>query len=108
MPTVMVTSGLLTLSMTLIIAVATMGMALFTIVIPNELRGLCMAVLTAAILLFALAVAPLAVSVLSDFLGGMTTISRALSIVCVAAAVLAATAFALASNFLAPVLEQSE
>lgn len=108
MPGVMVTSVMLTISMTLIIAVATMGMTLFTIVIPNELRGLCMAVLTAVILLFALAVAPFAVTVLSDFLGGLTTLSRALSIVCVAAAVLAATAFALASNFVAPALEQSE
>jgi MFS family permease len=108
MPGVMGTSVLLTIAMTLITAVATMGMTLFTVVIPNELRGLCMAVLTAAILLFALTVAPLAVSVLSDFLGGLATIGQALSTVCVVAAMLAAVTFMLAGNFLAPALEQSE
>ena len=93
---------LLVMAMTLIIAVAAMGMALMTIVVPNELRGLCMSVLTALILLFALAVSPVAVSLLSGLLGGAAAIGRAMSIVCVLAAMAAAALFAHASRSVSP------
>jgi predicted MFS family arabinose efflux permease len=108
MPGVTSASILLTVVMTLIIAVATMGMALFTIVIPNELRGLCMSMLSAAILLFALAVAPVAVSLVSGLMGGLATIGEALSIVCVAAALMATAAFVIASRFLPQAVVQSK
>lgn len=100
-------SILLTAAMTLIIGVATMGMALVTVVVPNELRGLCMSLLTAVILLFALAVAPIAVSALSGFMGGLAAIGDALSVVCVVTAVLAAAAFAVASRSLSSLAEPS-
>ena len=80
--------------MTLTLAIVVMGMALFTIVIPNELRGLCMSVLVALEILFALAVGPPVVSVLSGSLGGLAMIGKALSIVCVTTALVAAVTFA--------------
>lgn len=107
MPGAIGASVLLTAAMTLIIAVATMGMTLITVIVPNELRGLCMSVLTAVILLFALAVAPVTVSVLSRFTGGLGAIGTALSAVCVATALLAAAAFALAGRSLSPLAEWS-
>lgn len=91
-------SILLTAAMTLIIAVATMGMALITVVVPNELRGLCMSMLTAVILLFALAVAPVVVSELSEFLGGLAAIGTSLSVVCMSALLLSAVAFVMAGR----------
>ena len=108
MPGVTSASILLTVVMTLIIAVATMGMALFTIIIPNELRGLCMALLSAAILLFALAVAPVAVSLVSGLMGGLATIGDALSIVCVVAGLMATAAFVVAGRFLPQAVVQSK
>jgi MFS family permease len=95
MPDVVLTCTLLILTMALMLAIAVMGMALFTIVIPGEMRGLCMSMLMAAILFFALAVAPLTVSVLSGPLGGTNAIGPALSLVCIAASLLAAGAFTL-------------
>jgi MFS family permease len=85
--------------MTILLTVVTMGIALFSIVIPKELRGLGMSVLVAACVLFALAVAPPAVSLLSGVMGGLSTIGSALSIVCVTTSVLAAMSFALGSRF---------
>lgn len=107
MPGAVGASVLLTAAMTLIIAVATMGMTLITVIVPNEVRGLCMSVLTAVILLFALAVAPVTVSVLSRFMGGLGAIGTALSVVCVTTALLAAAAFALAGRSLPPLAEWS-
>jgi predicted MFS family arabinose efflux permease len=85
---------LLVSSMTLMLAIAVMGMTLFTIVIPNELRGLCMSALVATNIFFCLAVAPPTVSLLSGAIGGLSMIGKALSIVCVAIGVLAASTFA--------------
>jgi MFS family permease len=94
MPNVVETCVLLITSMTLMLAMAIMGLTLITIVIPDEIRGLCMSVLLAAILLFALAVAPVTVSLLSEAIGGLATIGKALSIICATAGLLAAATFA--------------
>jgi len=88
-------STLLVAAMTIILAVALMGMTLFTIVIPNELRGLCMSVLVAAEILFALALGPPIVSLLAGAMGGLAMIGKALSVVCVATAGLTAATFLL-------------
>lgn len=88
-------SVLLVMSMTLMLAIAVMGMTLLTIVLPNELRGLCISALMAGIMLFGLAVAPLAVSVLSGAIGGAAMIGVALSIVCAGAGLLAAITLAI-------------
>lgn len=56
--------------------------ALVTIVMPNELRGSCLSLMLAISLVFAFGVAPVLVSQLSDAMGGLTMIGRALAIVC--------------------------
>ena len=93
-PGVVTGSILLVLSMTLMLAVNIMGWTLFTIVIPNELRGLCMSALGATSIFFFLAVAPPTVSLLSGAIGGLSMIGKALSIVCVVIGILAASTFA--------------
>jgi MFS family permease len=89
-------SALLITEMTFMLAIAVMGMTLFIIVIPNELRGLCMSVLVAANLLVAFAVAPVAVSLLAQFMGGLPMIGKALSMLCICSSLLSAAAFYLA------------
>jgi predicted MFS family arabinose efflux permease len=91
---VTLTSALLVTAATLTFAIVVMGMALFSIVISEEIRGLGMAVLVAAEVLFALAVAPPAVSVLSSAMGGPERIGDALSIVCAFIGLIAAGTFA--------------
>lgn len=98
-PTFSWASALLMVSLTLMIGVAMMGITFVMNVVPDRLRGLCMSVLVAAILLFSLAVAPPLVSVLSNVLGGIDMIGKALSIVCVAAALGSTFAFFLARRY---------
>jgi len=74
---------------TLTIAIVTMETTLFTIVVPNELRGLCSGMLVAVCVLVGTGLAPLTVSLLSTATGGPGSLGRALSIVCVAANVAA-------------------
>jgi hypothetical protein len=86
-------------------ATLAMGVTLFTIVIPKELRGLCLAVLTAVNSLFAVTFAPLAVSMLSGAIGGPHMIGVALTVVCAVATILGASSFALGRRYLSrPVL----
>ena len=87
-PSVASAAALLVADMTIMLAVAVMGMTLFTIVIPNEIRGLCMSVFVAANLLFVFAVAPVIVSLLSGAIGGLAMIGTALSVVCATSAAL--------------------
>lgn len=101
-------SALLVVSMTMMLAIAVMGMTLLTIVLPNELRGLCMSALMAGIMLFGLAVAPLAVSALSGHIGGASMIGVALSIVCASAAMLAALTFAVGRHHFPRLVAGSE
>jgi MFS family permease len=70
MPAMTAASVLLVAFMTLIGAIMVTGIALFTIVVPNELRGLCMATLAGAQVIFGVALAPVTVSLLSGALGG--------------------------------------
>src|SRR5204862_8020844 len=93
-PSVTSAAALLLADMTIMLAVAVMGMTLFTIVIPNEIRGLCMSAFVAANLLFVFAVAPVIVSLLSGAMGGLAMIGAALSIVCGVSAALAGATFA--------------
>ena len=106
--TVSMLSGLalLVADMTIMLAVAVMGMTLFTIVIPNEIRGLCMSAFVAANLLFVFAVAPVTVSLLSGAIGGLAMIGTALSVVCATSAALAAATFAFAMQTMPPVTLQ--
>lgn len=86
-------SLLLIIFMTAVGAIVVTGTALFTIVVPNELRGLCVALLAGACSLFGVGLAPLTVSLLSGVLGGPAFIGRGLALVCVAASALGAMAF---------------
>jgi MFS family permease len=99
-------SILLVGAMTMLLAGAIMGMALFSIVVPSEIRGICMSVLVAACILFGLAFSPVTVSILSGEMGGPAMIGRALAIVCMFTCVLASMAFAYGRAHLVGVLPQ--
>lgn len=99
-PGVASASILLVAVLTILLAVAMMGMTLFTIVIPNELRGLCMSMLTATCVLFGFAVSPVTVSLLSGAIGGLAMIGKALSIVCVTVSVIATATFVFVRRFM--------
>lgn len=86
--------------MTLLSAAQAIGLTLFTIVIPNELRGLCISLLLAAISLVAVGLAPLAVSALSRELGGPMQIGLALSLVCASACLIGAAILHIAPRHL--------
>jgi len=95
MPNVMSASFVLTLFMATGSAIGVTGAPLGTVVIPNELRGLYMAVSTAISTPLCLGLAPLIVSQLSTALGGPVMIGRALALVCVTISVIGAVALAL-------------
>jgi predicted MFS family arabinose efflux permease len=86
-------SVLFFLFMMLSTAIIVAGTTLFTIVVPNELRGLCMGLLSAAFLLLGFGLAPLMVSVLSGALGGTSRIGEALAWVCAMTSLCAAASF---------------
>ena len=94
-PGVWPASFLLVVLVVLVGGAFSMGITLFTIIIPNELRGLCLAILTVAVSLFAVALTPLIVSTLSVGLGGPLMIGKALALVCTASSVLSTAAFVL-------------
>jgi MFS family permease len=85
---------------TIIAAAVNMAATLFTIVIPNELRGLCLSVMTAGVSLFGMMLAPLAVSLLSGAIGGPHMVSAALAIVCVTGSLLCAAVFGVGRKFM--------
>jgi hypothetical protein len=75
-------------------AIAVLGTTLLTIVIPSQARGLWIATLVAATVLFGEGLAPLLVSVTSAALGTPASMETAVMLVCGAASALAAAAFA--------------
>lgn len=95
MPNVAAATVLLVLFMTALSAIGTMEMTVSTIIIPSELRGLCLAVIIASGLVFG-AFAPLAVSSLSVFTGGPDRIGTALAVICMFACLLCALTFGMA------------
>jgi MFS family permease len=92
-PTTLYAVIVMLLFMTLGVAMNVIVTALLTIVVPNELRGLCMAVLWAIAAFLGLGLAPLTVSLLSTFIGGTTALGRALSVVCVTTGLFGAASF---------------
>ena len=95
-PDLTAASVLFALYNTVIAASVGMGITLFTIVIPNEVRGLCLAFLAAVDALFAYALGPVLVSVTSGAIGGGTgTIGIALAAVCLLASLGCATSYAI-------------
>lgn len=93
-PQVALASALLAGFTTIVSAILVTGTTLFTVVIPNELRGLCMAALTGISVLLGLGFAPVAVSLLSGVTGGPATIGTALAVICGTASLFGGAAFA--------------
>lgn len=85
---------LLVIFKTLVGALLVMSVALITITAPGYVRGLALGVMAASNNLFAVALAPLAVSLLSGALGGPAMIGHALACVCVATGLCGAILFA--------------
>jgi len=73
--------ALLIIFLLLISAACVAGGTLVSIVVPGDLRGRAIAMMTAASILFAVGVAPLAVSGLAGALGGVGMLGRALACV---------------------------
>jgi dipeptidyl-peptidase-4 len=68
---------------------------LATVVIPNDLRGLFLAVLFAFGTIFGIGLAPVTVSLLSSVMGGPALIGRALALTCAATSIMGAATFVL-------------
>jgi MFS family permease len=103
MPAVLPASVLLGVLMSVGALISVMATTLSTVVIPNELRGLCTTLISATSLLVGLGLAPLCVSVLSAGLGGSSKIGVALAIVGVVTSLIGALIFALGCRFLSSV-----
>jgi MFS family permease len=66
---------------------------LTTIIMPNDLRGSCLSLMLAVSLVFAFGLAPVLVGQLSDAMGNLSMIGRALSIVCVVSCAIGTVVF---------------
>jgi MFS family permease len=89
---------MLTVFLTLGFIISAAAMALTLIVIPGELRALNVGVSLIVGVIFAIGIAPIAVSGLSGVLGGESSLPRALAIVCSSACLLNAVVFALGAR----------
>jgi MFS family permease len=98
-PGVASASILLFTFMTIGNAISVMTLTLSIVVVPNELRGLCIALFSAVGGVFGIALAPLTVSLLSNAIGGPAMIGTALAVVAATTAVLGAVAFAVGSRY---------
>ena len=100
--------ALLIVFLTICLAIGVLGLALFSIVIPNELRGLCISLVVAINIMLAIGCAPVLVSMLSATLGGLSQIGVALAVTCSTSCVLAAGCFVLARPYLPATATGSE
>jgi hypothetical protein len=92
-PGLFASTALLLIFITIANSLSVMGTTVFIVAIPNEIRGLSMAVLTAACVVVGTGFAPMMVSLLAERLGGPATVGQALALVCVATSAIAAAAF---------------
>jgi MFS family permease len=98
-PGIAAASILFILFITLANSISVMGTTLFIVVMPNELRGLSVGILTAACVLIGTGLAPMMVSELAQMMGGPIRVGEALSYLCVATSLVAAGAFVLGRRF---------
>lgn len=103
-PTATLVSVLLVTYMTIINAMLVMGTTLYIVVVPGELRGLCLAMLAGACVLFGIGLAPLTVSLLSGAMGGSAMIGKALASICVLTTLLCAATFGFGRRYFARVV----
>lgn len=92
-------SILLAFFITLGTAIGTSTMTLSIVVVPNELRGLCIALYNTAGAIFGAGLAPLTVSLTSTAIGGPAKIGQALTLVGATTAVLGTLTFVLARRY---------
>lgn len=71
---------------------------LTVVILPNELRGLCTSINWAVGSVFGFGLAPLAVSLLSNAIGGQTLIGESLAIVCVTTSFVSVAIFAVGAH----------
>jgi len=90
--------GLLTFFLLLGAACNVAVTTLLTVVIPNELRGLCMSVVWTTGALFGLGIAPMSISLLSGLLGGASHIGVSLAVVCACSSVVGGLSVALSGR----------
>lgn len=100
-------SVLLVILITVVNATMAAGITMFTVIVPNELRGLCLAILSASISLFGVALGPLAVSALSGVIGGPSTIGKSLALVCFIAGLISVIAFVFGRRQFPPLREEA-
>ena len=93
---------LLSIFMTILIAIVVAGSALLTIVVPTEVLGLSMSILAGDGMLFGAGLAPMTVSWLSGVLGGLAMIGKAMTLVCVSTTLFGALTFAFGRRYLPP------
>jgi MFS family permease len=93
---------LLSIFMTILIAIVVAGSALLTIVVPTEVLGLSMSILAGDGMLFGNGLAPVTVSWLSGALGGLAMIGKAMALVCVSTTLFGALTFAFGRRYLPP------
>ncbi len=94
MPVAIASICLLTAFKIFNMAISVASTALATVIVPDDLRGLCIALLSAIAMLFSLGIAPLVVSSLSSALGGPAMLGPALAIVTVVTSLVGALIFA--------------
>jgi MFS family permease len=99
MPTPAAASVPLILFLGLGTAMSVITTALSIVVIPNELRGLCVSLKFALGLLIGLGLAPLTVSLLSGAMGGPEALGKALAYVCVSTSLLGALTFGVGRRY---------
>jgi MFS family permease len=92
-PGLFASTALLLIFITIANSLSVMGTTVFIVAIPNEIRGLSMAVLTAACVVVGTGFAPMMVSLLAGRLGGPAAVGLALALVCAATSAIAAAAF---------------
>jgi hypothetical protein len=99
LPSVALSLVTLTAFLTFGLTIGVAAIAVSNVVLPAELRGFNMAITIVAAAVFAIGVAPLAVSTVSALLGGRAAIAEALTIVCAGTSLLSAVAFGFARRF---------
>jgi len=98
-PQIDLACGLFIVLMTSVSATIVMGSTLFTVIVPGEVRGLCMALLAGVCVLFGIGIAPLTTSVLSSLIGGSAMIGTALATVCAVTQLVCAASCAIGRRF---------
>src|SRR5262249_2800623 len=106
MPKVAYASILLVVFITTGTTISVMAGPVCTVVVPNELRALCLTLLGSLSAPICLGLAPLAVSALSGAIGGPAMIGRALAIVCGTTSILGAAMFAFGRRYFSNVATQ--